>query len=248
MDFQLPQTFISRKTVPVQTAQARHARTNVFFLLCAVVFAVSLLAAGGAFAYQKILAARLTKMNNDLVAARASFEPAFIEELRRMDVRLETAKTVLAGHRAISPLFSLLEKETLATVRFNKFSFSEDPNEGGVRLALVGEAAGFNSIALQSDVFAKNGSFLNPVFSDFDVDKSGIVHFSFAATVAPEFVLYRSHIASQKQPSTQSAGVGAAPATTPVASTTTSTTPATSAPTSEPPSVGDVEFGDDILF
>ena len=245
MDFQMPPTFISRKTVPAQTAQARHARTSVFFLLCAVVFAVSLLAAGGAFAYQKILANRLTKMNNDLIAARAAFEPAFIEELQRMDIRIETAKTVLAGHRAISPLFSLLEKETLATVRFTKFSFSEDPNEGGVRISLSGEAAGFNSIALQSDVIAKNGNLLIPIFSDFDVDKSGVVHFSFAAIVAPEFVLYRSHIASQKQPSTQSAAVSAAPAKDSVAS---STVPASSVPTSEPPAAGDVEFGDDILF
>lgn len=245
----MPQTFISRKTVPAQTTGGRHARTSVFFMICASVFAVSLLAAGGAFAYQKILANRLIKMNNDLVAARAAFEPAFIEELQRMDIRIETAKTVLAGHRAISPLFSLLEKETLATVRFNKFSFSEDLNEGGVRLALVGEAAGFNSIALQSDVFAKNGEFLNPVFSDFDVDKSGIVHFSFAATVAPEFVLYRSHLASQKQPSAQSAGAGAVQTVTPTSPPSApSATPAPAVPASEPPAAGDVEFGDDILF
>lgn len=241
----MPHTFISRKTVPAQAVGARHARASVFLLLSTGLFILSLLAAGGAFAYQKVLANRLTKMNNDLVAARAAFEPAFIEELRRMDIRIETAKTVLAGHRAISPLFSLLEKETLATVRFTKFSFSENQNEGGVRLSLAGEAAGFNSIALQSDMFAKNGNFLNPVFSDFDVDKSGVVHFGFAATLTPEFVLYRSHLANEKKPAAQSAAAGAIPTRAQVAS---STTPASSVPVSAPTPAGDVEFGDDILF
>lgn len=240
----MPPTFIPRQTAVAQAAGARHARVSVFFTISAAVFVLSLIAAGGVFFYQKVLANRLVKMNNNLVAARAAFEPAFIEELQRMDIRLETAKSLLAQHRAVSPIFALLERETLATVRFTKFSFSE-AQEDGVRLAIAGEAASFNAVALQSDVFAKNGNFLNSVFSDFDVDKSGIVHFSFAATVAPEFALYRSHLASVKKPSAQSAGVGA---TTPPPSA--SVKPATSSPpaVSPPASGGDVEFGDDILF
>lgn len=223
----MPPTFIPRQTAVAQAAGARHARVSVFFTLSVAVFVLSLLAAGGVFFYQKVLANRLVKMNNDLVAARAAFEPAFIEELQRMDIRLETAKSLLAQHRAVSPIFALLERETLATVRFTKFSFSE-AQEGGVHLALAGEAASFNAVALQSDVFAKNGSFLNSVFSDFDVDKSGTVHFSFVATIAPEFALYRSHLARVTKPSA----------------------PATSSPpaVSPPAGGGDVEFGDDILF
>lgn len=235
----MPPTFIPRQTAVAQAVGARHARISVFFIVSAGAFVLSLLAAASVFFYQKVLANRLVKMNNDLVAARAAFEPAFIEELQRMDIRLETAKSLLAQHRAVSPLFALLERETLATVRFTKFSFSE-AQEGGVRLALAGEAASFNAVALQSDIFAKNGSFLNPAFSDFDVDKSGIVHFSFAATVAPEFALYRSHLASVKKPSAQTAGVGGV---------ATSSSSATKPPATIPPaSGGDVQFGDDILF
>ncbi|MDP3661439.1 MAG: hypothetical protein Q8R17_01110 [bacterium] len=247
VDFQMPPTFIPRQVAAAQTVGARHARVSVFFTLSAAAFVLSLLAAGGVFFYQKVLANRLVKMNNDLVAARAAFEPAFIEELQRMDIRLETAKTLLAQHRAVSPIFSLLERETLATVRFTKFGFSE-ATEGGVRLALAGEAASFNAVALQSDVFAKNGSFLNPVFSDFDVDKSGTVHFSFTATVAPEFVLYRSHLASVKKPSPQTAGIGGAAAPASAKPTPAISTPATEKPPVTPPPGGDVQFGDDILF
>lgn len=241
----MPPTFIPRQTAVAQAVGARHARISVFFALSAGAFVCSLLAAGSVFFYQKVLANRLVKMNNDLVAARAAFEPAFIEELQRMDIRLESAKALLAKHRAVSPLFVLLERETLATVRFTKFGFSEVP-EVGVRLALEGEAASFNAVALQSDVFSKNGNFLNPAFSDFDVDKSGTVHFSFTATIAPEFMLYRSHLASVKKPSAQTAGAGAAPAPIP---------PAAKQPGAESPSAGtkeksggDVQFGDDILF
>ncbi len=209
----MPPTFIPRKTADAQTAGARHARVSVFFTLSASAFVLSLLAAGGVFFYQKILANRLVKMNNDLVAARAAFEPAFIEELQHMDRRIEGSKTLLAEHRVISPLFTLLEHETLATVRFTKFSFSdsmEPPSSGRVRLDLSGEAISFNAIALQLDVFSKNGNFLNPVFSNFDVDKNGTVRFSFTATVAPEFILYRTHLSDKKKSLEQNAAAGAA--------------------------------------
>lgn len=242
----MPPTFIPRKAAVAEAASARHARVSVFFSLSVVAFALSLIAAGGVFAYQKVLAKRLTKMNDDLVAARAAFEPAFIAELQRMDERIEAAKKLLAGHRAVSPLFALLERETLATVRFTKFDFSELP-EGGVRLALTGEAASFNAVALQSDVFVKDGNFANPIFADFDVDKSGNVHFSFTTTVAPEFSLYRAHLAAgAKNANSQTAGTGSAPiiAAPPAAS---STAPVES---SAPPASGSgkVEFGSDILF
>ena len=229
----MPPSFVPRKTAVAAAAGARHARAGIFFALGVGAFALSILAAGGAFAYQKVLAARLVKMNDDLVAARAAFEPAFIEELRRMDVRLQAAEELIAGHRAVSPLFTLLERDTLATVRFVKFGFSETP-EGELRLSLAGEAAGFNAVALQSDAFSKNGVFQNPVFADFDVDKSGTVQFSFTATVAKEFGLYRSHLASAKAP--------AAKPPTPAASPQTAGAGAAPAPS------GEVEFGDDILF
>lgn len=246
----MPPTFIPRKAAVAEAAGARHARVSVFFSLSVVVFALSLIAAGGAFFYQRILASRLTKMNDDLVAARAAFKPAFIAELQRMDYRIQAAKTLLAGHRAVSPLFSLLERETLATVRFTKFDFSELP-EGGVRLALAGEAASFNAVALQSDVFAKDGTFINPIFADFDVDKSGNVHFGFTATVASEFALYRSHLAAggAKKASAQTAGAGAAPAEAlvepnPPAAAAPATPPS---PKTKAPS-GEVQFGTEVVF
>ena len=166
----MPPTFVPQKAAASAVAGVRHARTPIFFTLGAAAFAASLLAAVGVFFYQKVLAARLTKMNNDLVAARAAFEPALIEELKRMDTRLEAARTLLADHRAVSPLFALLEKETLSTVRFNTFGFVE-PEAGKIVLELTGEAASFNAVALQSDIFSKEAAFSNLVFSDFDVDK-----------------------------------------------------------------------------
>ncbi len=237
VEINIPPSFVSRRTAASEVAGARHARVGVFFALSAGVFALSLLAAGGAFAYQKILAARVAKMNDDLVAVRVAFEPAFIEELRRMDVRLAAAREITSGHRAVSPVFALLERDTLATVRFTKFSFSEVQEEG-LRVVLEGEAASFNAVALQSDAFSKNGTFLNPVFSDFAVDKSGTVHFSFVATLAPEFALYRSHLASAKTPPAQTPGA---------VSEQTAGAGAVKEPEA-PPASGEVEFGSDILF
>lgn len=240
VEYQMPPTFVPRKTAVAETARTTHARSSVFFVVSAVAFALALLAALGVFAYQKVLASRLQKMNNDLVAARAAFEPEFIYELQRMDERLSAARTLLAGHRALSPLFALLERETLATVRFVKFSAVE--GEEGFRVEMEGEAAGFNAVALQSDIFSKNQNFLNPVFSDFGVDKSGTVSFRFSALLASEFTRYRTHLAAVKE-----SPAPAAP-TAPPASTAVPASGATPPTTPTPPPV-DEGFGEgDILF
>lgn len=241
MNYQLPPSFVPQKAAAAEAVGARHAKRSVFFVVSIAAFALALLAALGVFAYQKILANRLQKMNDDLIAARAAFEPEFIYELQRMDERLGSARTLLAGHRALSPLFALLERETLATVRFVKFSAVE--GEGEFRVELDGEAAGFNAVALQSDIFGKSANFLNPVFSDFDVDKTGVVSFRFSAALAPEFTRYRTHLAARPAaPSPQSAGAGATPIPHTPARPTAPPAPASTEPPAE------VEFGSDILF
>jgi hypothetical protein len=215
VDYQLPPSFIPQKTAVAEAAGARHARASVWSIASISLFVFSLLAALGVFAYQKGLVRSLTKLNADLVAARAAFEPAFIAELAAMDRRLRAARELLAGHRSVSPLFSLLEKETLATVRWNSFAFTEGA-EGEAKLELQGEAAGFNAVALQSDVFSRQRHFTNPVFADFDVDKSGTVHFRFTTSVSSEFIRYRTHLAEIKvtapdAASPQTAGAGVLP-------------------------------------
>lgn len=234
----MPPTFVPRKTAVAETAQATHARSSVFFIVSITAFALALLAALGVFAYQKVLANRLEKLNDDLVAARAAFEPEFIYELQRMDERLSATRTLLAGHRALSPLFALLERETLATVRFVKFSAVE--GEDGFRVEMDGEAAGFNAVALQSDIFSKNQNFLNPVFSDFGVDKSGTVSFRFSALLASDFTRYRTHLAAREEPPPLQS-----PPRRPAeeAGTQPSTLPTTP---SVPPE--EVDFGSDVLF
>lgn len=244
VEYQMPPSFIPRKAAAaVQASAPRHAKRSVFALISVGALVLALCAAGSTFIYQKVLVARLTKMNDDLVAARAAFEPSFIAELKRMNDRLEVAHTLLAGHRAVSPLFSLLEKETLGTVRFNTFSIAEStPDAKTLLMELGGEATSFNAVALQSDIFSKESIFQNPVFSDFNVDKSGNVQFRFSADIAPEFSLYRAHLAARAAvPPPASAPVGGASAGTqrPSAAATATTTPS---------SPGEVQFGNDILF
>jgi hypothetical protein len=234
VDYQMPPTFIPKKTASAEAASASHSKRSVFFYASMGIFVVSLLAALGVFAYQKVLAARVQKMNDDLVAARAAFEPEFIKELQQMDMRIETARLLLARHTSISSVFTLLEKETLSTVRFTKFSIVEPTSKDEFKIELDGEAASFNAVSLQSDVFSKETAFQKPVFSDFDIDKTGIVHFKFSANIAPEFAKYRTHIASgnksgEKEISPQTASPAAAEIPkdeTKPASTTPTKTPA----------------------
>jgi len=199
VDYQMPPTFIPQKTAVAEAARVSHGKLSVYMYASVGIFIVSLLAALGVFAYQKVLAARLQKMNDDLVAARAAFEPEFIKELQQMDMRIEAAKLLLAKHTSISPIFTLLEKETLSAVRFTKFAISVSQQNDVFSINLDGQAASFNAVSLQSDIFSKETAFQNPVFSDFDVEKTGIVSFKFSATIAPEFAKYRTHLTTRAE-------------------------------------------------
>lgn len=212
----MPPTFIPQKTAVAEAARVSHGKLSVYMYASIGIFVVSLLSALGVFAYQKVLATRLQKMNDDLIAARAAFEPEFIKELQQMDMRIETAKLLLAKHTSISPIFTLLEKETLSAVRFTKFAISVPQQNDAFSINLDGQAASFNAVSLQSDIFSKETAFQNPVFSDFDVEKTGTVSFKFSATIAPEFAKYRTHLVTRAEsPKTTPSPQTAAPARNP---------------------------------
>lgn len=162
---------------------------GVFFGISLVIFIIVVVVSIGLYGYGKFLEKRLESMNISLERARASFEPATILELKRMNGRITGADQILAQHVAFSEFFKLLETLTLKSVRFDQFDYAYAPE--GITVSLKGKAYNYSSVALQSDIIGASTYLKNPIFANLGLDSKGNVSFDLSVYVDPSLVLYK---------------------------------------------------------
>ena len=197
MDQNFQTSFIPQK--PIVKERAISARPISFLLIASlfILFAV-LLATGGLYFYKTIVINDIAKMEENLTRAKNRFEPSKITELQTLDKRLRASSEILSKHITVTPIFSALEQLTMKTVRYTKFSyeFGADKNIT-IHIKMSGQAIGYRSIALQSDLFAKNKNLIDPIFSNLTLDNSGNVLFDLDFSVDPGFVNYQQTLLTQ---------------------------------------------------
>jgi hypothetical protein len=197
MDTKFQTSFIPKKTAPASAGRPISGSVSPFMLGAIIIFVLTLAASGAVFAYRRILISSIGDMDRRLVEAKNSFEPDFINKVDRLNKRIEAAKKLIVAHKVVSPIFEVLENNTLATVRFNDFSYNlKDGGESSISLS--GEAKNFSSVALQSDIFGKEKYIKSPAFSDLNPDSSGNIVFKFNASIDPALTSYQKNISLAK--------------------------------------------------
>jgi len=181
-------SFIPKK--PIIKERAIYAQpVGIFFIASVFILFTVLLTTGGLYFYKGILTRKIVGMENTLNLARNRFEPAKITELQVLDKRLRASTEILSKHIAVTPIFKALETITMKTVRYTKFSYIlENDKKAKVTVKMSGIAVGYKSVALQSDLFAKNKNIIDPIFSNLTLDNSGNVLFDLEFLVDPSFV------------------------------------------------------------
>src|SRR3989344_3249535 len=194
MDSKFRTSFIPKQEVALSSGRGEsNFRFSLFSIIAIIIFTIAVILAIGVFIYQKTLVNNINAMNAELVAARASFEPSFVTELVTLDRRIESAKTLINKHNVVSPIFSILEAETVQGVRFKSLNYSTD-SKGQPTLELNGEAVSFYAIALQSDTFNAESRIKNPVFSALNLDDKGVAKFNFKGGLDSSAFLYKNVI------------------------------------------------------
>ena len=157
------------------------------------IFFTVVIASGGLYFYDGILKKNIVQMENDLNLAKNRFEPSKIIQLQVLDKRLNASEEILSKHVAISPIFEALQALTMKTVSYTSFSYSFDDTKkkGNIKVDMKGIAIGYKSVALQSDLFAKNKYLIDPVFSNLSLDDKGNVMFDLEFSVDPNFIDYK---------------------------------------------------------
>jgi hypothetical protein len=197
MDQNFQTSFIPKKPIVKERAASARSVSILLVISLFILFTV-LLATGGLYFYKRIITKNIADMENTLTLAKNRFEPSKITELQILDKRLRAASEILSKHIAITPIFNALENLTMKSVRYTKFSYvlGTDKNVT-VDIKISGQAVGYRSVALQSDLFAKNKSLIDPIFSNLTLDNSGHVLFDLEFLVDPSFVNYKQMLLTE---------------------------------------------------
>ena len=186
-----PGTFIPHDTVvQARPKSGGNGLNDLVLLLGIVLFVASGALAVGVFLYGQFLQTQSGSKLTQLQHAEAAFEPSLIQQLTRLDDRMHAADMVLSAHVAPTAFFSALNAATLQTVSFQTLDY-EATGPQTVTVKMQGVADSVNSIALQADLFSKNGVITNPIFSNIAREADGI-HFNLTADVNVAGIAYAS--------------------------------------------------------
>jgi hypothetical protein len=204
------------KTDSLQSTSRDSKRSggSALILVSLGLFIVAILAAGGLFLYQQNLRSTLSDRQEKLQQKRSAFDPALIDELAHTDARLDTARSLLENHTALSPIFSVVESVTLQSVQFQTMEISHRENESEennsdssgqsgpnatrnqatttTTVNLSGVGPGYATIALQSSALADHDKDSNPILSNLALNNDGTVECTVEFTVPTNEVLYKN--------------------------------------------------------
>jgi len=188
MDPQFRTSFIPKKPITTSSSSS-NSTIGLFSLLATIIFIIALALSGGVFFYQRIIAQQIVSDKASLDKAKGAFEPDTINQIIRLDTRIEAGKKLLASHLAITPFFNFLSSITLSNVRFKDFNFSYLAPDKIVVL-MKGQATNYQAVALESDLLNGQKNLTQTVVSDLALDPTGTVSFSISTVVNPSLVSY----------------------------------------------------------
>jgi hypothetical protein len=201
MDPQVSTSFIPKEALTAE--KARTGGVGLFLLISILVFILSIIAAGGAFAYTGILNQKLAAQKSQLDLQKGAFDPATIQDLLRLDSRIQQSQSLLQKHVAPSAVFNFLAQNTLVNVQFTSFDYSLNADGSGT-IELDGTADSFSTIALQSDALGQSSSLKDVIFSGITVDPDNRVSFTVSAAVDPSLLSYSKEQLATPAATTQS--------------------------------------------
>jgi len=193
-------SFIPKKTLVTASSlqNKRGSSLGIVTLITLIIALGAVVLSVGVFLYQQILEVSITRKTDTLERARAAFEPALIQELVRVDSRIESAKTILNKHITPSVLFESLEDLTLKSVQFSDFDLTRISDEK-ISITMKGVAHDFRGVALQADTFGKSKLVRDPIFSNLNLNQEGNAVFSLSAFVDPSFINFVNYIDTKNQ-------------------------------------------------
>ncbi len=206
MDPIIPTSFIPKRPIVTEpAANVSRRSSSIWSLLIPVILAATLLAAGGVFLFERQLESQVQQMEKKISAARESFGSDFITQMKTLDNRITAIKKLIQSHVIVTPIFQALQDATLRSVQYKSFTYTLGTDEVSkrrvVRVEMNGTARNYETIALQSDAFAKSKFIKDAVFANLVVDeRKGTINFKLNFNIDAAAVSYQSYIDALARP------------------------------------------------
>lgn len=190
-------SFIPKKPVAVPNTGFKQATGPKVMTIIGLFFFLGSIALGaGVYLWKIQINASIANQIESLKKSREEFDNDTLAAATRLNERITVAKNLLETHKSPSQALSLLEDNTLVTVRLKTLSYSTEA-DGSIRLKGTGSASGFKSVILQSNEMGKTGSLRDVMFSDVQSTTGGLVSFSLDSLLEEKVVLYKNKFNSQ---------------------------------------------------
>lgn len=164
---------------------------GIIVIISFLLFFASLAAYGGLFLYKNSLQKETDVLAQSLERAKAAFEIPLINEISQSSQKINYSKKLLGQHTSVVPIFDFLEKNTVKSISFKGFKYSID-KDGTPLVSLDGLAKSYTDLALQGNVFEKEKSVKNAVFSGIGLGEKGIINFSVKLSFDPSVIIYKA--------------------------------------------------------
>ncbi|MEN9413145.1 MAG: hypothetical protein RLZZ342_232 [Candidatus Parcubacteria bacterium] len=208
METGTPASFIPHESPVMSRPREATGLPELVLLISVVLLVASGALAAGVFFYAQYLQTASSSKVQQLERAKAAFEPALIEQLMRLNDRMHAADSILAVHAAPSTFFDALSAATLSTVSFSTLDLQTIDNRS-YSIKMAGVAQSVNSIALQAELFSKNGVVKDPIFSAIDREQDG-VHFILTADIDSSAISFARTLSAPAQGGAPAQSAGAA--------------------------------------
>ncbi len=190
-------SFIPKSPITSSSSSAYAVESSASFsiigTLSTLLFVIALLVSGGLFGYEKYMDAEIKKVQLSLSDARTAFQSEDNQKIILVSDQLKSIKDLLNKHTTVSPIFGLLEKQTLPTVRLTSFTFAQD-SMGEVMILIEGEAQSYASLAQQTKVFGEAGYLKKLEVTDISLSEAGTVRTKMKAYIDADILLYAKKI------------------------------------------------------
>ncbi len=209
METKFQTSFIPKKPfTPIGGLNVRTSHshtTSLFMTLATLLFVASLFAAGGMYFWKSYLLSAQESYKTQLAEREKQFNSDLIEELKRQNIKIDTAKNLILNHVATSQIFDIIGRLTIENVRFLSMDLTTagtNSNEG-IKISMKGYGTSLSAVAFQSDVLGKLEQYglrkvvKNPILSDPSVDVGRTVSFGLSATIEPSSLSYKKSLDAQ---------------------------------------------------
>ena len=187
----------------ISTPKRKH--TSYFMAFAMIVFILSLSGVGLAYGWKVILAKQQEGYKQELKEREKLFNIDLIEQLKQVNVQIDTAKNLLRNHLAVSQIFDIISRMTAENIRFLNLDLTvPNPNIGdsgsGLTVTMSGYGNSFSAVAFQSRVLSQLERYnlrkiiKNPIISEPALDSEGTVSFGFSATIDPTTFTYDNFV------------------------------------------------------